>query len=165
MERVPHLKFILQKLTLKETNIALQLQIWDRLDVDKCKEINTSSLNMSLKFDDSSEDGSVAFFKAYKWGSEASPFTGPQINDHLINFFRALELFRTVQPDFAESPHQLIHLRGVFQDMALPCFAVDEAKQEIGFNWKDLFSAMFKEEMQVDSAIDIHDVRIHFNAS
>ena len=130
---------------------------------DRCKGLSIGSINMSLKFDHSSEDGVVAFFNAYRLGSEASPRTGPH-KDHQINFFRTLELCRTAEPDFAKGLRQLIHLRGVFQDMALPCFAVDKEKLEMGFNWKDLFSAMFKEEMQVDSAIDIHDVRIHFNA-
>lgn len=178
MTRVVNLKSILRKLTHKETDIALQLQACHRLDVglscesyleyhltqSHIRELKTGSLNLSLRFDHLSEDGVVAFFKAYKWRNEASPLTTPQNNDHQINFFRALELFRTIEPDFAKGPRQLIHLRGVFQDMALPCFTVDEDKQEIGFNWKDLFSALFKEELQVNSAIDISNVRNHFNS-
>lgn len=179
MTPVVNLKSILRKLTHKETDIALQLQAWYRLDVvglscisyleyrhglSNIKGLKNGALNLSLRFDHFSEDGVVAFFKGYKWRSEASPLTAPQNNDHQINFFRALEIFRTIEPDFAKGPRQLIHLRGVFQDMALPCFTVDEDKQEIGLNWKDLFSALFKEEMQVNSAIDISDVRSHFNS-
>ena len=177
MKCVLNSKSILNNLTHKEPDIHLQLSAWNTLGVGlscvsylgshfgrgKCREFKTGSLNMSLRFDRFSEDGVFAFFKAYTWRSEASPLTGPQKNDHQINFFRALEC-ETKEPEFANGPRQLIHLRGVFQDMALPCFTADANKQEIGFNWKDLFSALFKEEMQVDSAINIYDVRIHFNA-
>ena len=129
-------------------------------------------LNMSLCFGTFSKDGSRAIYKSdrtmsyftgavfpYPAPSEAPPSKGVKFMERC--FFKGLRYFE--QRD-SKYPIHITHLRGVFNDTGLPGFKVDVDRQEIEFDWQELFSRLFKEEMSAAAveldAIEVSTTRI-----
>ena len=110
-------------------------------------------LNMSLGFCRFSEDGVTAFFKASSWMNDEGGFASPPFPGTQPVFFKALKYYNRRYPSFAEGQFHLTHLRGVFNDVGLPGFSVDIAKQELGLDWKQLFQKLFSEDAYCTSEV------------